>query len=135
MDTSSDSSYEHHYNTITSSNIQGANTATPTFVAPILPYDTMLAFSLKVLDSDGGAVSTNPTIVYIMIKHNPNNIGATGGNTPGTNIIQPQQPQQQPQPIVPNKNAISPPSQLNSAPSTSPQISPNTQNTVPPGIP
>ncbi len=113
--------------------LQGANSATPTFVAPILPYDTMLAFSLKVLDSDGGAVNSNPTIVYIMIKHNPNNIGAIGGNTPGTTI---HQPQQQQQPIVPNNNALSPPSQPNSAPSTSPQIrSPNTQNTAPPGVP
>jgi hypothetical protein len=43
--------------------LQGANTATPTFVAPILPYDTMLAFSLKVMNSAGGAVNSNPTIV------------------------------------------------------------------------
>lgn len=48
--------------------LQGANTGTPTFVAPVLPYDTMLAFSLKVMDSDGGSVSSNPAIVYVMIK-------------------------------------------------------------------
>ena len=80
-------------------------------------------------------VSSNPTIVYIMIKHNPNNIGTTGGNTPGTNIIQPQSNPDN------NNNQLSPtimiPSQPNSVPSTSlPQIgSPNTQNTVPPGVP
>ncbi len=113
--------------------LQGANTATPTFVAPLLPYDTMLAFSLKVMDRDGGAVSGSPSIVYVMVKHNPNNIGITGASTPGTTIIQPQQQpqQQQQQPIVPNNNA---PSRLNSAPSTSlpPQIgSPHSQNTVP----
>ena len=118
--------------------LQGANTGTPTFVASVLPYDTMLAFSLKVMDSDGGSVSTNPAIVYVMIKHNPNNIGTTGGNTPGTIIIQPQQQQQQQQqqqPIVPNNNA---PSQPNSPPTSSPpQIgSPHPQNTVPsPGVP
>ena len=112
--------------------LAGPNTASPTFIAPAVPTDnTVLAFSLRVMDNHG-AVSTNPSIVYIMVKHSPNNIGITGGNTPGTTIIQPQQ-QQQLQPIVPHNNAISPPSQLNSAPSTSPQIgSPNTQNTVPP---
>ena len=112
--------------------LQGANTGTPTFVAPVLPYDTMLAFSLKVMDSDGGSVSSNPAIAYVMIKHNPNNIGTTGGNTPGTIIIQPQQQQQ---PIVPNNNA---PSQPNSPPTSSPpQIgSPHLQNTGPsPGVP
>jgi hypothetical protein len=103
----------------------------------MVPYDITLAFSVKVLDSDGGAVNSNPAIVYVMVKHNPNNIGTTGGNVPGITAIQPQQQQQQLQPIVPNKNAISPPSQPNSAPSTSPQMgSPNTQNTVPPpGVP
>ena len=80
--------------------LQGSNTATPTFVAPVLPYDTMLAFSLKAMDSDGGSVSSNPAIVYVMIKHNPNNVGTTGGNTPGTIIIQPQQQQQ---PISPQQ--------------------------------
>jgi hypothetical protein len=64
------------------------------------------------MDSDGGAVSINPSIVYVIIKHNPNNICPTGSsNTPGTTIIQPQaQQQQQPshQPIIPNTNMISP---------------------------
>jgi len=108
--------------------LTGANTATPTFTSPLVPTDAVLAFSLRVLDNHG-AVSTNPAVVYVTVKHNPNNIGTIGGNTPGTNVIQPQQQQQ---PIVPNNNAISPPSHSNSAPSTSPQIgSPNIQNTVP----
>jgi hypothetical protein len=98
--------------------LQGSNTATPIFVAPILPYDITLAFSLKVMDSDGGAVSNNPTIVYVIVKHNPNNIGPT---TPGTTIIQPQELKQQQShpPIVPNNNSILPPLQTNHAPSAS----------------
>jgi hypothetical protein len=47
------------------------------------PYQTQ-----RVLDRDGGAVSSNPTIVYVIVKHNPNIIGTIGGNTPGTAIIQ-----------------------------------------------
>ena len=77
----------------------------------------------------GGALNSNPAIVYIMVKHNPNNIGTTGGNTPGATIVQP---------IVPNNNVISAPPQPNSAPSTFPPPqtgSPNTHNTVPPGVP
>jgi len=83
--------------------LQRANTATPIFVTPMVPYDITLAFSVKVLDSDGGAVNSNPAIVYVMVKHNPNNIGTTGGNVPGITAIQPQQQQQQLQPIVPIK--------------------------------
>jgi hypothetical protein len=83
--------------------LYGASTATPVFLAPILPYDTMLAFSLKVVDSDAGGVSVNPAIVYIMVKHNPNL-----GNSPAVpwsnysnsplnqqQQLQHQQPQQQ----------------------------------------
>lgn len=88
--------------------LQGANTATPTFVAPILPYDTMLAFSLRVMDSDGGALSTNPAIVYVTVKHNPglnNNPQFGAGNAaPGNTINQPQQ--QHEQSITPPINAI-----------------------------
>jgi hypothetical protein len=51
------------------------------------------------MDSDAGAASLNPTIVYVMVKHYPNNIGTAGGGTPGPTIIQPQQQHQQ---IVPN---------------------------------
>jgi len=86
------------------------------------------------MDSDGGSVSSNPNIVYVVIKHNPNNIGTTEGNTPGTTILQPQHQQPQ-QPIVPSNNAMPP--QPNPVLSTSlPQIgSSNTQNTVPQGVP
>jgi hypothetical protein len=61
--------------------LQGANTATPTFVSPILPYDTILAFSLKVMDSDGRTISSNPAIVYVYVKHNPNNNSPTTGGS------------------------------------------------------
>lgn len=64
-----------------------------------------------------------------MVKHNPNNIGTTGGNIPGTTITQP---------FLPNNNAISAPPWPNSARSTSPtpqSVSPNTMNTVSPGVP
>jgi len=85
--------------------LTGANTASPTFTTPIVPKDTVLAFSLRVVDNHG-AISTKPAVVYLMVKHNPNNIG---GNTPGTASIQPHQQQQ---PIVPNNNEISPHSRL-----------------------
>jgi hypothetical protein len=70
--------------------LTGANTATPTFAVPMVPTDTVLAFSLRVLDNHGG-VSTNPAVVYVMVKHNLNNIGTAGGNTPRSTVIQPQQ--------------------------------------------
>jgi len=49
--------------------LSNANTATPTFTAPVVSKDTTLAFSLRVMDNRG-VVSTNPAIVYRMIKHN-----------------------------------------------------------------
>jgi hypothetical protein len=50
--------------------LTGPNTATPAFTDPVVPTDnTVLAFSLRVIDNHG-AVSTNPTVVYIMVKHN-----------------------------------------------------------------
>ena len=104
--------------------LTAANTATPTFTTSAVPVDTPLAFSLRVLDNHG-SISTNPSDVYVTVKHNPNNIGTIGGNTPRTSVIPPQQQEQQPS--VPNNNEISPPSQANSAPSTSPaplQLSP-----------
>ena len=53
----------------------GGNTVTPYFIAPKLPYDnTILAFSLRVMDNHGG-ISANPAVVYVMVKHNPNNTG------------------------------------------------------------
>jgi large repetitive protein len=45
----------------------GANTATPTFSVPMVPTDTVLGFSLRVLDNHR-AVSTNPSVVYITVK-------------------------------------------------------------------
>ena len=73
--------------------LTGANTATPTFTAPIVPTDnTLLVFSLRVMDNHG-TVSTNPAIVYVMIKHNPNNSALTRGNIAGTIINQGQQQQ------------------------------------------
>lgn len=48
--------------------LSGANAPTPTFIAPIVTSDTVLGFSLKVMD-DHGAISTNPAVVYVMIKH------------------------------------------------------------------
>ena len=50
-------------------------------------------------------ISTNPSEVDVTVKHNPNNIGTTGGNIPGTTEIQP---------IVPNNNETSPHSQQHS---------------------
>jgi len=59
--------------------LTGANTATPAFTPPMLPTDTGLEFSLRVLDNHG-AVSTNSSVVHIMVRHNFN-IGPAGGNT------------------------------------------------------
>ena len=49
--------------------LNGAGTATPTFTAPIVSSDTILAFSLKVTNNKG-IVSNNPAIVYITVKRN-----------------------------------------------------------------
>jgi hypothetical protein len=108
--------------------LTGANTGTPTLTTPIVSSDTVLAFSLRVMDNHG-AVSTNPAVVYVMVKHSTSSIPTVASNS----INQPQEQQHKP-PIVPHNDEISPPSQPNSAPSTSPppQIgSPNTQNTAP----
>jgi hypothetical protein len=75
-------------------NITGANTPTPTFTAPMLPYDTTLAFSLRVMSNDG-MVSTNSAIVYVMVKH----YTGTGG-------IPQQQPLQPQQPLVPSQQQL-----------------------------
>jgi hypothetical protein len=83
----------------------GANTATPTFTATIIPTDnTVLGFSLRVMDNHG-VVSNNLAIVYIMVKHNNPNIGPTTNH----NANQPQQQQQQHiQPFGPNNFLPSP---------------------------
>ena len=75
----------------------------------------MLIFSLRVMDSAGGAVSTNPSLVYVILK--PNNITGTpasgiGSTVPGINQQNPPIPpnpgiNQQNPPIPPNPgNAI-----------------------------
>jgi hypothetical protein len=48
--------------------LTGAGTATPTFIAPSVAADTILAFSL-VVTNNSGATSNNPAIVYITVKH------------------------------------------------------------------
>jgi K319-like protein len=47
--------------------LTGAGTATPTFVAPSVAADTILAFSL-VVTNNNGATSNNPAIVYITVR-------------------------------------------------------------------
>jgi hypothetical protein len=55
--------------------LAGANTANPTFTAPIVPNGNTitLTFSLRVMDSQANLVSTNPAIVYVFVK--PFNFG------------------------------------------------------------
>jgi hypothetical protein len=48
--------------------LTGAGTATPTFIAPSVTADTILAFSL-VVTNNNGATSNNPATVYITVKH------------------------------------------------------------------
>jgi hypothetical protein len=83
-------------------NITGANTPTPTFIAPMLPYDTTLAFSLRVMSNDG-LVSTNQAIVYVMVKHYypGSNSGISSGTPLQPQQLQPQQPQSTPTPAYP----------------------------------
>ena len=74
--------------------LAGTNTATPYLIAPIVPFDnTILAFSLRVLDNHA-AVSTNPAVVYVMVKQITHDVPAiTSGN-----VKQPQERQQLPPP-------------------------------------
>jgi len=74
-------------------NLIGASTANPTFTAPIVSADTVLVFSLKVMDNHDAA-SSNTAIVYVMVKHNTSSIPAIASNS----INQPHQQQQQPTP-------------------------------------
>ena len=79
----------------------GANTPTPIFTAPMLPYDTTLAFSLQVMSNDG-QVSSNRAIAYVEVKQ----YSGSGG------IPQQQLPQQQPQQqLPPVQQQIMPPQQ------------------------
>jgi hypothetical protein len=73
--------------------LAGVNTPTPTFTAPIVPTDTVLGFSLRVMDNHG-SISTNTAIAYVMVKHNIK-IPAISSNS----INQPQKQQQQPLPL------------------------------------
>jgi hypothetical protein len=68
----------------------GANTASPTFRAPLLPNENtvMLVFSLRVMESDGGAVSSNPATVYVFVK---NNIATSPASVAGSTIVAPAQ--------------------------------------------
>ena len=108
----------------------GANTATPTFSAPLLPSGNtaMLIFSLRVMDSDGGAVSSNPSLVYVILK--PNNITGTpasgvGGTVPGINQQNPQIP---PTPGINQQNPQIPPTPgINQQ---NPQIPPTSGNAI-----
>jgi hypothetical protein len=61
--------------------LTGTNTATPTFTTPLVPTDTVLALSLRVMDNHG-AISSNPSIVYVIVKHHI--AAGTTGNVPTT---------------------------------------------------
>jgi hypothetical protein len=80
--------------------LTGANTATPTLTTPIVPSDTVLAFGLRVQDNHG-AVSNNPVVVYVMIKHNSSNIPASSNSI---NQLQKQKQQQLPLPTPHSPN-------------------------------
>jgi len=84
--------------------LTGANTATPTFTTPLVPTDTGLAFSLRVVDNHG-SISTNPAVVYVMVMHNTSNIPASSNG-----INQPQKQQQQ-QLILPSSHSPNSPTQ------------------------
>jgi hypothetical protein len=74
----------------------GANTSKPIFTAPPLPYDTTLAFSLRVMGNDG-MVSTNHAVVYVMIKRysGASTFSGIPQHGPLEQPIAPSQPQQQ----------------------------------------
>ena len=38
------------------------------FTSPILPYETTVAFSLRVMSNDG-IVSSNSAVLYVMVNH------------------------------------------------------------------
>ena len=50
------------------SNIGRINTPTPSFIAPSVSQDTLLAFNLVVMDNNG-VTSTKPVTVYVLVKH------------------------------------------------------------------
>jgi hypothetical protein len=77
----------------------GANTAAPTLIIPTLPSDTVVAFSLRVMDNHG-SISTNTAIVYVKVKQITSNLPAVSSN----NFFQPRQPIPAPHfPFTPNQ--------------------------------
>ena len=52
--------------------LAGANTPTPSFIAPPVTQDTLLAFNLVVTDNSG-VTSAKPVTVYVLVKHIYNN--------------------------------------------------------------
>jgi hypothetical protein len=70
--------------------LAGANTPTPSFIAPPVRQDTLLAFNLVVTDNSG-VTSAKPVTVYVLVKH-------IYTNGQGNVIISQQQQQQQLQP-------------------------------------
>jgi peptidoglycan/xylan/chitin deacetylase (PgdA/CDA1 family) len=106
-------------------NITGANTPTPMFKAPMLPYDTTLAFSLRVMSNDG-MISSNPAIVYVMVKHYTGASTAIGNG--GTTIQQqPTTPKQQPLSPFQQQQSLPPIQQQQIIPSPQQQQQPSVQ--------
>jgi len=107
--------------------IGGPNIPTPMFIAPMLPYPTTLAFSLRVMASDG-SVSTNDAVVQVMVNSAPMTTALAGGGGGALGAFQqpPSQLQQQ-QPL--QQQPILPPQQQQQLPSMGqqPPLSPNLQ--------
>jgi len=70
--------------------LAGANTPTPSFIAPPVAQDTLLAFNLVVLDNNG-ITSTKPMTVYVLVKHT--STYGLGSNMPPSLGQQPMQQQ------------------------------------------
>ena len=67
----------------------GANTPTPSFIAPLVPQDTLLAFNLVVTDNNG-ATSAKPSTVYVLVKHAyTDNLGRMSIPLQGQQLSQP----------------------------------------------
>jgi hypothetical protein len=61
--------------------LTGANTVTPTLTTPTVPSDTVLAFSLRIMDNHS-VISSTPSIAYVIVKHHL--AGGTTGSMPTT---------------------------------------------------
>jgi len=71
--------------------LAGVNTPTPSFIAPPVLQDTLLAFNLQVMDNNGIA-NTKPITVYVLVKHTyTNGLGSTMLPSLGQQPLQPQQ--------------------------------------------